>query len=89
AWAAIVPYIKINTAANDATLGMLLLCFGGGALVAMPMTGALAAKYGCRRLMVFSTIAFCLLFPILSFISQINLLVIGLLLFGIFIGLTD
>ncbi|HGN1705103.1 TPA: MFS transporter [Providencia rettgeri] len=89
AWAAIVPYVKVNTAANDATLGMLLLCFGGGALIAMPVTGALAAKYGCRRLMVFSTIVLCLLFPILSVLSQINLLVIGLLLFGIFIGLTD
>ncbi len=50
AWAAIVPYIKINTAANDATLGMLLLCFGGGALVAMPMTGALAAKWFFQQL---------------------------------------
>ncbi|MEX6399758.1 MFS transporter, partial [Providencia hangzhouensis] len=89
AWAAIVPYVKLNTGANDATLGMLLLCFGGGALIAMPVTGALAAKFGCRRLMVFSTIAFSLLFPILSSLSQINFIIIALLLFGIFIGLTD
>ncbi|KLN45699.1 MFS transporter, partial [Providencia rettgeri] len=89
AWAAIVPYVKVNTGANDATLGMLLLCFGGGALVAMPVTGALAAKYGCRRLMVIATIGFCLFFPILSSLSQINFIIIALLLFGIFIGLTD
>lgn len=89
AWAAIVPYVKLNTGANDATLGMLLLCFGGGALIAMPVTGALAAKYGCRRLMVFSTIAFCLLFPILSSLSQVNFIIVALLFFGIFIGLTD
>lgn len=89
AWAAIVPYVKVNTGANDATLGMLLLCFGGGALIAMPVTGALAAQYGCRRLMVTATISFCLLFPVLSSLSSISFLVAGLLLFGIFIALTD
>ncbi|MBP6121347.1 MULTISPECIES: MFS transporter [Providencia] len=89
AWAALVPYVKLNTGANDATLGMLLLCFGGGALIAMPVTGALAAKYGCRKLMVFSTIAFSILLPMLPSTSQISFLVVGLFLFGIFIGLTD
>ncbi|MBO1929873.1 hypothetical protein J4731_23070 [Providencia rettgeri] len=68
---------------------MLLLCFGGGALIAMPVTGALLPNLVCRRLMVFSTIAFSLLFPILSSLSQINFIIIALLLFGIFIGLTD
>ncbi len=89
AWAALVPYVKLNTGANDATLGMLLLCFGGGALIAMPVTGALAAKYGCRKLMVFSTIAFSILLPMLPSTSQISFLVVELFLFGIFIGLTD
>ena len=89
AWAALVPYVKLNTGANDATLGMLLLCFGGGALVAMPVTGALTAKFGCRKLMVVSTIAFSLLLPMLPSLSQISFLVVGLFLFGVFIGLTD
>lgn len=89
AWAALVPYVKLNTGANDATLGLLLLCFGGGALIAMPVTGALAAKFGCRKLMVVSTIAFSLLLPILPSLSQISFLVVGLFLFGVFIGLTD
>ncbi|HBO21976.1 MFS transporter [Providencia sp.] len=89
AWAALVPYVKSNTGANDATLGMLLLCFGGGALIAMPVTGALAAKFGCRKLMAVSTIAFSLLLPMLPSLSQISFLVVGLFLFGVFIGLTD
>lgn len=88
-WAALIPYVKLNTGANDATLGLLLLCFGLGALVAMPLTGAIAAKLGCRRLMVVSTIIFCILLPLLPAISHIGLLVFGLLLFGIGIGLTD
>ncbi|AVE43405.1 MFS transporter [Providencia stuartii] len=88
-WAAIVPFVKANTGANDATLGLLLLCFGVGALVAMPLTGAIAAKFGCRKLMVASTIAFCLLLPLLPAISHIGILIVGLLLFGVGIGLTD
>lgn len=88
-WAAIVPFVKANTGANDATLGLLLLCFGVGALIAMPLTGAIAAKFGCRKLMVASTIAFCLLLPLLPAISHIGILIIGLLLFGVGIGLTD
>lgn len=88
-WAAIVPFVKANTGANDATLGLLLLCFGVGALIAMPLTGAIAAKFGCRKLMVASTIAFCLLLPLLPAISHIGILIVGLLLFGVCIGLTD
>lgn len=88
-WAAIVPFVKANTGANDATLGLLLLCFGVGALVAMPLTGAIAAKFGCRKLMVASAIAFCLLLPLLPAISHIGILIVGLLLFGVGIGLTD
>ncbi|EPW3169288.1 MFS transporter [Providencia stuartii] len=88
-WAAIVPFVKANTGANDATLGLLLLCFGVGALIAMPLTGAIAAKFGCRKLMVASTIAFCLLLPLLPAISHIGILIVGLLLFGVGIGLTD
>lgn len=88
-WAALVPFVKTNTGANDAMLGLLLLCFGVGALVAMPLTGALAAKFGCRRLMVTSTIGFCLILPLLPAISHVSILIAGLLLFGIGIGLTD
>ncbi|WP_163767224.1 MFS transporter [Providencia stuartii] len=88
-WAAIVPFVKANTGANDATLGLLLLCFGVGALIAMPLTGAIAAKFGCRKLMVASTIAFCLLLSLLPAISHIGILIVGLLLFGVGIGLTD
>lgn len=88
-WAALVPFVKTNTSANDAMLGLLLLCFGVGALITMPLTGALAAKFGCRRLMVTSTIGFCLILPLLPAISHVSILIAGLLLFGIGIGLTD
>ncbi|MEX9756381.1 MFS transporter [Providencia vermicola] len=88
-WAAIVPFVKINTGANDATLGLLLLCFGVGALVAMPLTGALAAKFGCRKLMVAATILFCFMLPLLPAISQISILIVCLFVFGVGIGLTD
>ena len=48
AWAALVPFAKGNTGVDDGTLGLLLLCLGGGALLAMPATGALTTRFGCR-----------------------------------------
>lgn len=51
-WAVLVPYAKANTGVNEATLGSLLLCLGMGALIAMPLTGMLTSRYGCRRVIV-------------------------------------
>ena len=48
-WAPLVPIAKNRVHAGDTSLGLLLLCFGVGAIVAMPSSGALAGRYGCRR----------------------------------------
>ncbi|MGH8080524.1 MAG: hypothetical protein ACREP7_08115, partial [Lysobacter sp.] len=49
AWAPLVPYAKARTGVDDGALGLLLLALGAGSLVTMPLTGAIAARYGCRR----------------------------------------
>ena len=89
AWAALVPFAKLNTAVNDGTLGFLLLCLGFGALIAMPLTGLLTSKFGCRWVMAVSVILFCLTLPFLSIISDTGLLAVGLFIFGVGIGITD
>jgi len=89
AWAALVPFAKYNTGVSDGTLGLLLLCLGGGALVAMPLTGALTARFGCRRVMVVSVLIFCAILPLLAITQDARLLALALLLFGIGIGTTD
>ncbi|WP_414502040.1 MFS transporter [Zymobacter sp. IVIA_5232.4 C2] len=88
-WAALVPYAKVNAGVDEGTLGLLLLCLGGGALIAMPLTGMLTSKFGCRSVLTCSVLIFSLMLPVLSSISSIPLLVIALLAFGVGIGTTD
>ena len=53
-WAPLVPYAKARVHANDQHFGLLLLCFGAGSILSMPTMGALASRYGCKRLIQFS-----------------------------------
>lgn len=88
-WAVLVPYAKANTGVNEATLGSLLLCLGMGALVAMPLTGMLTSRYGCRRVIVTALAIVVLITPLLAIIHNPLLLAAALLLFGVGVGVTD
>ncbi|RRV07365.1 MFS transporter [Pseudomonas sp. v388] len=88
-WAPMVPYAKARVGLDDGTLGMLLLCLGVGSIISMPMAGALAAKYGCRRLLVASTVLICLCLPLLATVSSLPLLVATLFIFGAGMGGVD
>ena len=88
-WAVLVPYARANTGVNDATLGSLLLCLGIGALLTMPITGALTSRFGCRKVIVAALILIILVLPLLAVITQPILLGLALLLFGIGVGVTD
>ncbi|URN99786.1 MFS transporter [Leclercia adecarboxylata] len=88
-WAVLVPYAKANTGVNEATLGSLLLCLGMGALIAMPLTGVLTSRYGCRRVIVTALAIVVLTTPLLAMIPDPRLLAAALLLFGVGVGVTD
>ncbi|WPD75865.1 MFS transporter [Dickeya fangzhongdai] len=88
-WAALVPFAKLNTAVDDGTLGLLLLCLGGGALVAMPVTGMLTTRFGCRKVIALAVLLFSLVLPWLAVIPDTLQLAIALLVFGIGVGTTD
>lgn len=89
AWAALVPFAKLNTGVNDGVLGLLLLCLGGGALVAMPLTGVLTTRFGCRPVMTVSVILLSITLPLLAVIDHTGLLALALIIFGMGIGITD
>ncbi|WES88421.1 MFS transporter [Dickeya fangzhongdai] len=88
-WAALVPFAKLNTAVDDGTLGLLLLCLGGGALVAMPVTGMLTTRFGCRKVIALAVLLFSLTLPWLAVIPDTLWLAIALLVFGVGVGTTD
>ncbi len=89
AWAALVPFARLNTGVSDAELGLLLLCLGGGALVAMPLTGPLTTRFGCRAVLIVTVLLFSMMLPLLSFIDSGLWLALALLVFGVGVGITD
>lgn len=89
AWAPLVPYAKARAQLNEGTLGLLLLCLGVGSIIAMPAAGALASRFGCRRVLSAGTILLCVALPMLATVSSIPLLMAGLFLFGAGLGTVD
>lgn len=89
AWAALVPFAKARMMLEQAQLGLLLLCLGIGSLVAMPVTGLLASRFGCRPVILWSGALACMVLPTLSVAPTPLLLALALFLFGAAIGTLD
>ena len=88
-WAPIVPFAKLRAGLYDAALGVVLICLGLGSLLAMPPAGALAAKQGCRRVMLASTLLMLATLPLLAIVADPWLLGGALLVFGASVGAMD
>ena len=57
-WAPQIPLVLTRLEITEFTLGLLILCFGLGALSSMPWSGYLMAKHGTRKVLrVFAAIA--------------------------------
>ena len=65
AWAGIIPIIKANTGIDDGTLGLLLLCLGMGAILSMPLAGAVATRLGCKLVMLVTLCVFSVVLMLL------------------------
>ncbi|GJJ03951.1 putative MFS-type transporter [Duganella rhizosphaerae] len=89
AWAPLVPFAQARTGVEPGQLGLLLLCLGIGSLLAMPVTGVLAARFGCRRVILLSGFGCCLVFPFLAMAPTAWSLALVLFLFGATIGTLD
>ena len=89
AWAPLVPYAQARTGVEPGQLGVLLLCLGIGSLLAMPVTGLLAARFGCRLVVMLSGLGCCAVFPFLALAPSAPWLALTLFLFGAAIGTLD
>lgn len=88
-WAPLIPFAKENIGADEATLGLLLLCIGIGSLIAMPLTGWLAARSGAKPMILIGGFGLAVTLPFLIAAQNMWLLG-GLLLFiGAFLGTID
>ncbi|MBX3013939.1 MAG: MFS transporter [Caldilineaceae bacterium] len=89
AWAPLIPYAKERLAVDEGMLGLLLLCLGIGSIIAMPITGTLAARFGCRRVIWSATFVICVALVCLALASTVPSLAIALLVFGAGVGTVD
>jgi predicted MFS family arabinose efflux permease len=89
AWAPLVPFAKARAGLDDGVLGLLLLCLGLGSVVTMPAAGALAARFGCRIVIVVAALLMCAALPVLATAASLSLLVPAMLVFGAGMGCLD
>ncbi|MDR7089983.1 MFS transporter [Cellvibrio fibrivorans] len=89
AWAPLIPFVKARLAIGESTLGLLILCFGVGSLLAMPVTGLLVNRYGCRRVITSSLLLMCLSLVCLAIAPGVRGMAVNLLIFGMMLGATD
>ena len=88
-WAPLVPFAKARAGLDDALLGVLLLCLGLGSLLSMPLAGMLAARHGCRPVMLATVLMMVLTLPLLAVTTTPLGIGIVLLVFGAGIGAMD
>ena len=88
-WAPIVPMLKERLALTEDVLGMLLLCVGIGSLLTMPFSGAVAGRWGCRRVLVTAGVFYGMVLVLLSMVQSLYELVPLILLLGGLMGTID
>lgn len=82
AWAPMIPFVKDRFQFDEHQLGLLLLCVGIGSFISMPVTGFLAGRLGCRKLVYISVACLAVLIVAISLISNIYLMALTLTCFG-------
>ena len=88
-WAPLVPRLRERLMVGDDVLGMLLLCIGVGSLLTMPLSGALAMRLGCRRVVMTAAVLFAAILLLVSCVDTLSLAVPIVLIFGAVMGCID
>ena len=79
-WAMLVPFVKDRLSVDKAELGLLLLQIAFGAVISMFFTGFTAAKIGCRKTVILSTLSIIICLLVLSVSKSIFIMAVFMLL---------
>jgi MFS family permease len=88
-WAVRIPDVKLDLGLSEASLGAALLVPAAGALVSMPLTGALSARFGSRAVTVAMALVFVTVPCLLGLAPSLPWLVPALFVFGVGYGGLD
>ncbi|MFE8663972.1 MFS transporter [Serratia nevei] len=89
AWAPLIPLARDRMIADNGTMGLVLLAFGLGSLLMMPLSGILAARFGCRLIFTVATGLVLVTLPALVLADTPLYLATFLFIFGAGIGAMD
>ena len=88
-WVPLVPLARQRLMLNDATLGLVLLSLGAGALISMPLAGLVIGRIGSRAVILTASLIFFAMLPLLASLTSVPLMVLCLFIFGATNGLMD
>ncbi|MBS9443760.1 MFS transporter [Photorhabdus heterorhabditis] len=88
-WAPLIPLAKERLQLDNGAMGLLMLAFGIGSFIMMPMAGMLAARFGCRQIFTLCTLLVLVMLPGLSVLPTPLTLACALFIFGAGIGAMD
>ncbi len=88
-WVPHIPWFQRRYNLNESELGLTLLIIAIGAILAMPIAGGLVEKIGSKRVVVFTSVGFCILLALLPLMPNYWTTAIVLFLFGMVNGSMD
>ncbi|OLP60291.1 hypothetical protein BJF93_15135 [Xaviernesmea oryzae] len=88
-WAPKIPELKERLGIGESVLGLLILTFGIGSLVMMPVAGAAIARLGSKPVVKLTAILLSPLLLLLTLVPNVWLGAIAMFVFGGFIGAMD
>lgn len=88
-FAPLVPLAKARLGLEEGALGLLLLCLGLGSILAMPITGLLTARWGCRPIIAVASLVMIGAFPFLAIADSWLTMAIVIAIFGASLGTVD
>jgi fucose permease len=88
-WVPHIPEVKIWHGLSEGALGLALLVIAAGAVAALPVAGALTARFGSRPVSRGAALWFCAVLPLPLLAADMALLLTSFILLGIGSGALD
>ncbi len=89
AWAPQIPVLMPKHQIGEAVLGLVILCLGLGAVLAMLISGRLISRFGGQRVLTGFALALIPALPLIVLAPNLPLLVLAATLFGAIAGSMD
>jgi MFS family permease len=88
-WVSRIPQVREYLHAQTGTFGLALLGSAAGAMLSMPLTGWMLARFEGRRILIVSSVLWCAALPLMGFANSLPALTVALTVYGMVGGAMD